>query len=63
MLFATGLNGIASQNNSAVVIEDDRFKTIKSNPDSNVFLLKYADGKLNKELLDNKDYLPLSKLL
>lgn len=63
MLKTVNLRGIASENNSAVVIEDNKYKIIKSNAEAKVYLLDAKDDKVNKTVLNNKNYIPLDMLL
>lgn len=63
MLKTVKLRGIASENNSAFVIEDNKYKIIKSNAEAKVYLLDSKDDKVNKTVLNNKNYIPLDMLL
>lgn len=52
------LPGIAIENNCALVIHNDNYKIIKSDSDKNCYYFKNNNGTIEKNLLNNSDFLP-----
>ena len=53
---------VAVENNCAFIVKDGSFRIFKGIPSARAFLIKSADGNIDKQELDNEEYLPLEGL-
>lgn len=57
------LNGIALENNCALIIKDNMFRIIKSQNESKAYLLKNKNGMVIKKELTACDFKPINEIL
>ncbi|WP_353654877.1 peptidase E [Clostridium sp. CCUG 7971] len=64
MMLSSSEVGIALENNTAIVFKDDKYKIIKSDKNANAYKLSnLGNGVISKDILDNKEFKDVSKLL
>jgi hypothetical protein len=64
MMLTSSEVGIALENNTAIVFKDNKYKIIKSDENANAYKLSnLSNGSISKDILDNKDFFDISKLL
>lgn len=56
------IKAIAIENNCAIVFKDGLYKVINSLDSANAYILENINGKINKQVISNKEYLPINTI-
>jgi hypothetical protein len=63
MMKSQDLVGDALENNCDLVIKDNEFRILKSDVNANAYRFTNIDGVVSKELIENKDFTDINRLL